>query len=97
MRNDCRKTLSALLLSLVMIGGAVFSSSAMAMQIFVKTLTGKTITLEVEPSDTVAAVKGKIQEKEGTPRRSNDWLSLERGSWKMLKSFPITASKRMQL
>lgn len=67
MRNDCRKTLSALLLSLVMIGGAVFSSSAMAMQIFVKTLTGKTITLEVEPSDTVAAVKGKIQEKEGTP------------------------------
>jgi len=35
------------------------------MQIFVKTLTGKTITLEVEHSDTVANVKQKIQDKEG--------------------------------
>ena len=35
------------------------------MQIFVKTLTGKTITVEVEPSDTIDSVKTKIQEKEG--------------------------------
>ena len=35
------------------------------MQIFVKTLTGKTITLEVESSDSIEAVKGKIQDKEG--------------------------------
>ncbi|KAL0604224.1 Ubiquitin-60S ribosomal protein L40 [Plecturocebus cupreus] len=35
------------------------------MQIFVKTLMGKTITLEVEPSDTTENVKAKIQEKEG--------------------------------
>ena len=35
------------------------------MQIFIKTLTGKTITLDVEPSDTIEEVKYKIQEKEG--------------------------------
>ena len=38
---------------------------AMAIQIFVKTPTGKTITLEVEGSDSIESVKSKIQDKEG--------------------------------
>ena len=53
-----------LILLLALLG---MMSPAWAMQIFVKSMTGKTITLEVEPSDSIYDVKTKIQVKEGIP------------------------------
>ena len=56
------RTLTATVLCLSML-----CMNASAMQIFVKTLTGKHITLEVEPGDYISTVKTQIQKKEGIP------------------------------
>ena len=59
--NNMRNKILSLLVLLML------SVSMSAMQIFVKTLTGKTITLDVEPSDPIEMVKSKIQDKESIP------------------------------
>ena len=66
------------------------------MQIFVKTLTGKTITLEVESSDTIENVKQRSKTRKEFHQISND-LSLLESNWKMAELSLTTTSRRNRL
>lgn len=87
-----KKLLSLLLTAVLLYALCV---PAFAMQILVKTLTGKHIILEVDPTDTIDDVKAKIEEEVGTPAEQQTLIfagkTLEDGHTYRITTFKKTA------
>jgi ubiquitin len=69
------------------------------MQIFMKTFTGRTITLDAEQSDTVAILKSKLSEKEGIPADSQRMVFAGKNleDSRMLSDYNIQAMSTINL
>ena len=69
------------------------------MQIFVKTVTGKTITLEVQDIDTIESVKVMIQDKEEIPSNTQQlvFTGKQLEDWRTLSNYNIQQGSTLLL